>query len=333
MAAWLLLAQRWRARVEAASRRAEWRHGEAVKRAAADGEAAPAAPAPVPLADLPVVFSHHVYSVVRHRSTVDLELHDACAGPSRRLRQLYTSAGPGCRAVVDEGEYRALARGLCAGADAEVVSRFIELVLPATGELSISSKQLRDLLHGHGRSAAAEELGGAGGGLARARAAAAAAAPLLHPELALCRAGLLIRRVDVFDANSYWFTVPRLGDCVHVLLEGRKHVLAAVKRRRNAEMLERDLRATVAEAGVDGAGAGAGVGARKGKSKAPAPRDALARLAGLGAADSAALSLQALARATSLMGIDYHIMDCVESGALRSTVTGLGPLLKLVEQR
>jgi len=131
--------------------------------------------------------------------------------------------------------------------------------------------------------------------------------------------------VDVFQANSYWFTLPGLGEAVGLLKTARREIVATIKRRRNNEMLQRELV-------LQAIGPGKNSKRRKtGSARAPGGqrRKPGASIFGEPKPQQPAGGGDKLAQAVQRMGVEYHIMDAVQSGTVLAIPTGMGPLLKL----
>jgi len=287
--------------------------------------------------DVPVTFSHHLYGVVKHRSSVDRELQQCCK--DKQVRLLHVSTGLSDKAVVLEKDFRSLANRIADSLEilgkgsssnsndsstpkgktkaraalfresCKIVKLFVANVLPHCRDLSISSADLRQLLFSSSLQSKEEfnRISFASGHK--------------RPEAILCEQNLLIRRTDDFEADCYWFTIPRLGELVAVIKDARKLLVATIKRRRNHEFLQRDMLTLLTR---EGKKAKKTTSSRHKRGSGLFGKTAVSKSSSKGP-----VSNEKLAMATTLLGLDYHVTDLVESGLVRSIPTGLGALLKL----
>ncbi|GBG26525.1 Serine/threonine-protein kinase 19 [Hondaea fermentalgiana] len=280
------------------------------------------------LVPIPVAFVHHVYGVVAHRSAVDQEIQEA--RQSGELRMYFINSGKADRLVSLEADYRALVSRLADDlqasnklSEAMALRRFRDRVLPRCTALSISDEELTRLLASNPTKPARQREERASEAAIRADDQAAAAPQGLlrkSPRTILCEAELLVRRVDVFEANSYWITMPGLGRLVKPMKRGRKALVETFDKKKNKEMLERDIFQLVS------------MQRRKRKRRRTDRdygRDLDAGTAGPGAAAGVSMQTTKLAKATEALGLEFHIKDAVQAGLLQTVPTGMGMLLKL----
>jgi len=226
-----------------------------------------------------MTFVHHLYQVVKDRSMVDQELQ-ACR-EEKALRLLFVNSGPADRGIVIESEYLEMVQEIANELEREnkvleasVVRSFHTNILPVYNDLSISVKDLRAFIFGVTEEDEIYQK----------------VNNTLPVESILSDAGLLIRRVDIYEANSYWITMPLLGEVVGLIKEGRKAIIAQIKKKRNKQLLLRDLRAqTVAKP--------------SGKSQGILVKRTLPK----------GSSNAQLSKAIEVMGLDFHVMDALQS--------------------
>jgi len=241
-----------------------------------------------------VAFVHHVYSIVRHRSSVDRELEEARIRGV--LRMFQGGAGmAGDKVVVLEGAYRKYVAQLAQKlrnedrlSDSQVVTRFLERVVPLFTGLSISTDDLGRLF-AKATIEIEEELPDS-----KRLRMASEHHTRRSPALMLTEQGLLARRVDMVNIESYWLTLPSLGRFVGLVNTCRLLLVRLIARRKNAEMLKRDLFQKVQ-----------------------------------GDLRMSSGAVRVLRKSCETLGLEFHVDDTVYAGLLSSQETGMGPLLKL----
>lgn len=281
---------------------------------------------------IPAAFVHHIYGVVEHRSSVDQELQ--AARQEGVVRMFYVNSGKSDRIVTLESDYRSLVSKLADDlqarnclSEAMTLRRFRDRVLPRCRELSISANDLLRLLASdpqrqNDHAVEEHETFYASEAAARATARALEGNSRKSPRTILCEAELLVRRIDVFEANSYWITLPGLGGVVKPIKRGRKAIIEAIERKKNKEILERDLYSMVDMQRHRRTKRSRGhVGQQD--------RDFDAGAEGAGAATGASAQTAKLVKATETLGLEFHIMDAIQVGLVQSIRTGMGILLKL----